>query len=876
MKLQTKFLVFVLFFLGTLGSRAQSPLPTGVKPVYPVWYISVDPATHDTTWYAWGGAPYKALKISKSGAGSGGTSFTPVSPLVLSNGNLQLVSDSAHRFVHDWQIAYWNSLQSSKVASKPAATGSTYSIGDNLEQALSNHDNAIASNSLAIGNKQDKSLSGYTYGTNTALSSSDNVLGAFGKVQAQIDSKAALNQVDASAITLAEQGTIISDDFNRTSLGSNWSPTGSGTFTISNNQLQVNGNSAAYGTSTFVAYTAYGNSNLESFTVSEDIYPGAISSTNFGTGIGFESNGTYYKSNLRVMLRFDGSNLGRIEYDNSGNTGNWSSLSPNGLNVSAGDHLTLTIKFIKNLFITTVYDYNTNQSYSFPLSISLGANYTFGIPNAYRFTIIGGGNVTNIVDNFKVVSNDLVGVNYLLIGDSITKGLGTSTIFYRWGELINLNSNTITQTNAGNGNTIDDINVNEVVALHPKIIALLSGINNIQNGESLSTIESKYTNVVNQFIANGYTPGTNLYLISLLPGPNYSSTFYSQVPAFNSFINSNWPTAYCDVNTALHSASGVPFNVSLTMDGIHPNDGGNAVIADVLINKWQLPSKPKKQGDYYPIVYNSTGGVTIGEPTLRSTTPRYIVDILGAANPGTSGVGTLLHLASTTSDNGGFITSGASNSLWLGGGIAFNAGSQVIKDPNWSIYAQYGGAHTWYAGTGTIGNTVTPTTKMNLSNTGLFSIGSQTATAFADIQGGNTSYSAFRIRSGSVPASTNDGEINNNASTHHLTVNLNGTIYQLDQQNVNTVANASDADYTVLVANQLVELPVITVGRTVTFPSAASFTGMRLTVWDKNNTANTWAVSGSVVDGAGNPITSLSNATFYNLISDGTNWLKIN
>jgi lysophospholipase L1-like esterase len=767
--------------------------------------------------------------------------------------------------------------QTNTIGSKPASTGSSYAIGDNLEQALANHDNAIATNTSAISNKQDKIISTYTYGTNTAIANTDDIPGAFGKAQAQIDTKATLSQIDASAITLNEEGTIISDNFDRASLGSNWAPTGSGTYAIASNQLQVNGNSSTYGTSTFVTYTPYGNSNLESFTVTEDIYPGTISSTNFGTGIGFESNGTYYKSNLRVMVRFDTGNVGKIEFDNSGNTGNWSNISTNGLSISAGDHLGFTIKFIKNKFIATVYDYNTNQSNTFELSISLAANYSFGIPNAYRFTIIGGGNVTNNVDNFKVVSNDLVGVNYLLIGDSITKGIGTSNIFYRWGELINQVSNTITQTNAGNGNTIDDINVNEIVALHPKVICLLIGINDIQNSETLTTIESKYTNLVNQLSSNGYTPGTNLYVISLLPGPNYNPTFYSQVPTFNSWLNSTYSTAYIDVNTPLHSTSGVPFNAYYTMDGIHPNDVGHSVIADVLLNKLQLQSKPKKQGDYYPLVYNPTGGITIGEPTLRSSTPRYIVDILGAANPGTSGVGTLLHLANTTSDNGGFITSGASNSLWMGGGIAFNAGNQVIKDPNWSIYAQYGGAHTWYAGTGTIGNTVNPTTKMNLSNAGLFSIGSQTATAFADIQGGTSSNSAFRIRSGVVPGTTNDGEINNSSTTHHLTVNLNGTTYQLDQQNVNSVSTATDANYTISSASSYVELPTITAARTVSLPTASSYTGQTIKVVVLNTASGfQWSFPASTVyDATGTAITALTNGLTYYLESNGTLWRKI-
>ena len=757
------------------------------------------------------------------------------------------------------------------IANKPASTGTSYAVGDNLEQALANHDNAIATNAGAIAAKQDKIISTYAYGTNTVIANTDDVPGAFGKTQAQLDTKATLSQIDASAISLNEEGTIISDNFDRASLGTNWATTGSGTYSIVSNQLQVNGNTSTYGTSTFITYTPYGNSNLESFTVSEDIYPGTISSTNYGTGIGFESNGTYYKSNLRVMVRFDTGNVGKIEFDNSGNTGTWSNISPNGLSITAGDHLILTIKFIKNKFIASLFDATTNQTNTFDLSISLAANYSFGIPNAYRFTIIGGGNVTNTIDNFQVYSNDLVGVNFLLIGDSITKGIGTSNIFYRWGEQINQVSNTITETNAGNGNTIDDINVSEIVALHPKKIVLLIGVNDFQNGESLATVESKYSNLVSQFNSNGFTAGSNLYLLSLLPGPNYNSTVYNQIPTFNNWVSTTWPTAYLDVNTPLHSTSGVPFNTNYTEDGIHPNDPGHTVIADVLINKLGLQSKPKKQGDYFPIVYNPSGGVTLGDPSLRSTTPKYVLNVLDGTKK------SQIHIAGDSTNTGAWVGSTASNSAYISAGWSYNGTNFIARATTATGYSQYNGTHGFYTNTGlTAGSSFSLAQVMFIDANGKVAVGSQSPTAYMDLTGATTSAASLRVRSGVTPTTTNDGDIYNNSTSHHLFSNLNGTWYQLDQQNVNVIATATDANYTVTSSNQLVKLPVITAARTVTLPTPSSYTGMRLTIWNQNNSGNSWSFSGSIVDATGTAITTLSNTAFYYLISDGTNWIKTN
>jgi hypothetical protein len=91
-----------------------------------------------------------------------------------------------------------------------------------------------------------------------------------------------------------------------------------------------------------------------------------------------------------------------------------------------------------------------------------------------------------------------------------------------------------------------------------------------------------------------------------------------------------------------------------------------------------------------------------------------------------------------------------------------------------------------------------------------------------------------------------------------------------------TVTN--DNDY-ISAADHIIFLTVqIAADRTITLPSPGGLgiTGREIKIWNKNNTANHWQFSGNVVDAAGAAITTLSNNTWYCLISDGSKWSRTN
>lgn len=92
------------------------------------------------------------------------------------------------------------------------------------------------------------------------------------------------------------------------------------------------------------------------------------------------------------------------------------------------------------------------------------------------------------------------------------------------------------------------------------------------------------------------------------------------------------------------------------------------------------------------------------------------------------------------------------------------------------------------------------------------------------------------------------------------------------------INTATDANYTITSANQFVKLPVVTANRTVSIPTAASYTGRQIRILNQNTSGTfSWSFTGATIkDAAGNTLTTLVNTSVYVLESDGTNYYKLN
>lgn len=259
------------------------------------------------------------------------------------------------------------------------------------------------------------------------------------------------------------------------------------------------------------------------------------------------------------------------------------------------------------------------------------------------------------------------------------------------------------------------------------------------------------------------------------------------------------------------------------------------------------------------------------------------------------------------------------------------AGSGVIYGQTSSAAYQFAGSTNVQYRNGFYGNTLTNVISANASfaNAIFASTGAQTNTSGTSAMLVNVSFNApaFVLGTGSTTTNAYNIYVNGNASTSGtgtltnaagaLWINGNtrldlgsdatGDIFYRSASNGGQMARlpigstgqvlgvasgvpayvngpayatttAGDANTTIANAYVFETLPVVTANRTLSIPSASTYSGQPIII-DNINTSGTftWSFTGATVkDAAGNTLTTLSNGIVYHLISNGTNFIKIN
>jgi hypothetical protein len=199
---------------------------------------------------------------------------------------------------------------------------------------------------------------------------------------------------------------------------------------------------------------------------------------------------------------------------------------------------------------------------------------------------------------------------------------------------------------------------------------------------------------------------------------------------------------------------------------------------------------------------------------------------------GGSGIGVFTSYDGVINSNS--VIAGTSTTSSGGNGLLFSGSSNNIASGNYFDLTEHGNyalAIYYNASGGTIysmNNVVTPDNVIRLNSTGI----------------------AFTAEAGSTNNSMSLGD--------------------------DPITAANNANYTVPRSKLYITLPVISANYTVTVPNPASYPGESLFIQDSNTSGSTWTFTGSVVNAAGTAISTLVNSTFYQLKSNGSNWVKMN
>lgn len=577
----------------------------------------------------------------------------------------------------------------------------------------------------------------------------------------QVKAYALTTGVYPNSIIKTNLGTIISDDFNRASLGSNWTSTGGGTFAINSNKLRCSGGNNT--NARFLYYSAYGTSNTETWTTTFSITAGTIDATSYGVGLKLYSPATGFDADFKINLD-NSASLGKVTYSQS----TYSNSTLSGLTITAGDVLNVTVGYNKGEFIVVLQNTNTGKLVTLRQQLTSTANYTRVVPGAYYFAISTWGG-THDVDNFSVTVHDPKGAEWGFLGDSITKAFSSDNLEFSWPSLISKNTGLTCVVNAGPGNHVVDINTTEVIALAPKKIFILLGTNDISTSAgSVTPYLSNLSTLVSTLTGAGYVVGSTLYF-GLLP-PKGSS--YTTINTANAGIISAYGiSAVVDFNTEFNDGSN-NFRAEYSLDHLHPIGTAQYVMANLFIQKMGIPSKYSSVTSASPLVYDGNGHIAVSASLFRGYTADAQLDVLTDptitspairfTNVNISGLGGYLNYVAGSAQM--TIDAKPSGGSWVAGATT----ASTLQLTSGASAALIMGTNTGL----TVGNVFNSSEIWRIDNTQGLKIrfgsnygsqayigGAGTATAFVHLAPGTTSFAQLRFAPGVAPTSPNDGDV---------------------------------------------------------------------------------------------------------------------
>lgn len=381
--------------------------------------------------------------------------------------------------------------------------------------------------------------------------------------------------------------------------------------------------------------------------------------------------------------------------------------------------------------------------------------------------------------------------------------------------------------------------------------------------QSASFINISGDGNINGLFAIGGYDSTNTFIFINLKGENSESNSYSTgSPKTIEQQNMFKLTDNCNAMMSIHGACNQP---------VVDRFGGRVAIGD-LINNDDTTCNPIVFWNGVNYRYNSLQVLEPGRTTLPRLLSRSTSNISNTQNAGYTG-------GKLTTDN---IQPTADNTFSLGKSDYRYASAYVNSVQAATINATTANASTVNA------TTVNASNLLKLGTSGSYSPSVST-----DPDTITNSVAAF-IQSGTPHTPSGSGSllslgISSNYSNQLYLRNGINAVYSRTNNNgswsswaklvtANAIPAVTDADYTITSSEQMVKLPLITANRTLTLPAVSTWIGCPLTIWNKNTTGFSWSIGSgaSIVDATGTAITTLSNQTVYQLISDGTNWVKVN
>lgn len=371
--------------------------------------------------------------------------------------------------------------------------------------------------------------------------------------------------VTVESKTPSQIGVLFDDNFNRASLGSNYSTVGAATWTMTGSALNTSGGHTNYQDRLYREYYQCFEEWEQEVTFTFNTTPAAGT---YGLGVGSRDHlGSW-------------TILGTLNLSNDANTGK-ARIIRNNIDVatvlatSAGSvvpsgsvsyklvlsRLKVSNEFRYTLTATKLSDM-TSTSITWDENITTtGAVYA----NATgRFSLWSfGGNCDNIV--WKTTVFDNKDVDVVFVGDSITHGLNATDLTTRWAA--NIVSNYSVSGGSSDRTEQGLLKLQNIIDYNPTVVFLNLLTNDVAGGVASANRKANYIAIVEGLEVQG------IRVIILLQIPRNGVNIASE----NTWIMGRFPNnTIIDNYTPL--ASGTNLNPSYTGDNVHPNQAGHDIM----------------------------------------------------------------------------------------------------------------------------------------------------------------------------------------------------------------------------------------------------------------------------------------------------------
>ncbi len=239
------------------------------------------------------------------------------------------------------------------------------------------------------------------------------------------------------------------------------------------------------------------SSNLENWT--QTVYYDAYNKSGLGIGVGAGPSNAFCA--LLFLTAVPGQ-IGFFRTDTGADLGY--SGAGTAITINNNDIIKLVLTDTNGTFSMTATNMNNSQSVSFSYTYGLTNPVTLTQPINFKPTLFALGG-TQYVTSWIYESSALCGLDYMLIGDSISAGFFAGTAANRYGVLASALANKSYIIYSGPGNSSGSYNsyLTEIIALRPKKAIIVLGANDLLNSVALATSMANLTTLKNTLEAAG-------------------------------------------------------------------------------------------------------------------------------------------------------------------------------------------------------------------------------------------------------------------------------------------------------------------------------------------------------------------------------------